>query len=156
MRHRKITPFLSDSWVHKYSGEMGLVVPNSLPLLPQPSSLRSPSHGRKSFFFFFLIITSLTYIKNTWFKKKNTFIYLFNCACVACRIFASRQGLNPCPLQWKCRALTTGLPGNSHNSYFFNWEQVLLEKKHPPSDISKYPGMTTPPSFSLASFDPKE
>ena len=97
MRHRKITPFLSDSWVHKYSGERGLVVPNSLPLLPQPSSLRSRSHGRKSFFFFFLITTSLTYIKNTWLKKKNTFIYLFNCACVACRIFVPWPGIKPRP-----------------------------------------------------------
>ena len=30
----------------------------------------------------------------------------------------SPQGSNLCPLQWKCRVLTTGLPGNSFEDFF--------------------------------------
>ena len=29
----------------------------------------------------------------------------------ACRVLVPGKGLNPCPLQWKCGVLTTGLPG---------------------------------------------
>ena len=30
------------------------------------------------------------------------------------------QGPNPCPLQWKCGVLTTGPPGKSYTSVFYN------------------------------------
>ena len=54
------------------------------------------------------------------------------------------QGLNPCPLQWKCRVLTTGPPGKSRwrchfkkcLKRFFGGERVIRKKvdKH----CSKY------------------
>ena len=31
----------------------------------------------------------------------------------ACRILFSDQGLNPGPVHWECRVLTTGSPGKS-------------------------------------------
>ena len=36
----------------------------------------------------------------------------------ACRILVPLPGIKPCPLQWNCRALTTGLPGKSHETVF--------------------------------------
>ena len=50
-------------------------------------------------------------------KKINIFnmFYLLLC-CTACRILIPWQGREPIPLQWKCRALTTGPPGKSQFS----------------------------------------
>ena len=39
---------------------------------------------------------------------------------LACGILVPRLGSDPCPLQWKCRILTTGLSGKSHGSYWFD------------------------------------
>ena len=52
-----------------------------------------------------------------------TFRYYFfgRAARIAGSQFPSR-GLNPCPLQWKHRVLTTGLPGNSLRQFFFYTE----------------------------------
>ena len=57
---------------------------------------------------------------------------LFYCSCViyvfflggglfgprraACRILVPQPGVEPRPLQWKCRVLTTGPPGKSHEA----------------------------------------
>ena len=43
--------------------------------------------------------------------------------CMACRILVPWPGIEPCPLQWKCRVLTTGLPGNSLVSLFLKGHQ---------------------------------
>ena len=39
------------------------------------------------------------------------------------------QGSNPCPLQWKCQVLTTGLPGNSCATFLIR-EKVFVLKSH--------------------------
>ena len=43
-------------------------------------------------------------------------LFFFFCH-MACGILVPDQGLNSCPLQWKCKLLATGSPGNSiyHN-----------------------------------------
>ena len=48
----------------------------------------------------------------TFFKKETSWLYFI----LAVRHAGSQfpdQGSNPCPLQWNCRVLTTGPPGNS-------------------------------------------
>ena len=40
------------------------------------------------------------------------------CGYIACAILVPYQGLNPSPLQWKLRILTTGLPVKSFVSYY--------------------------------------
>ena len=50
---------------------------------------------------------------------RNELLLLFIWPChVACGIIVPQQGLNPYPLQWKHRVLTTGQPGKSLNLYF--------------------------------------
>ena len=60
----------------------------------------------------------------------NLNVFLFVCfvlflAMVHVGILVPDQGLNLCPLQWKCGVLTTGLPGKSQMflffSFFFKW-----------------------------------
>ena len=41
------------------------------------------------------------------------FCFLFWPCCAACGSYFPNQGLNPRPLHWKCRVLTTGPPGKS-------------------------------------------
>ena len=42
------------------------------------------------------------------------FFFLFSwLSHMACGMLVSQQELNPCPLHWKHRVLTTGLPGKS-------------------------------------------
>ena len=38
------------------------------------------------------------------------------------------QAWNPCPLQWKHRVLTTGLPskGSPLDAYFYNWFELII------------------------------
>ena len=54
---------------------------------------------------------------NTWQLLKMHMLFLCVCVCVFCHTSQlPDQGSNPCPLQWKCRVLTTGLPRNSQGS----------------------------------------
>ena len=47
-------------------------------------------------------------------EVKSFFFFLtFWLHCEACGILASQQVLSLCPLQWKCRVLTVGLPVKS-------------------------------------------
>ena len=57
------------------------------------------------------------------------FFYLFICRSVwhvGCQF--PDQGLNPYPLQWKCRVLTTGPPGNSLNVLYKTKEVSLYSQ----------------------------
>ena len=74
-------------------------------------------------------------------KQINIFhmFYLLLC-CTACRILIPWQGREPIPLQWKCRALTTGPPGKSQFSSLAEYSvppcvwasQVAFGKNHLP------------------------
>ena len=55
--------------------------------------------------------------------------FLFRQCRMACGILVPDQGWNPCPLQWKCGVLTTGLPGNSP-PIFFNLSMLLFLSHH--------------------------
>ena len=68
-----------------------------------------------------------------WPVKKHTFLFLIYFGVLCARFAASQlpdQGSNPCLLQWKHGALTTGQPGNFRNKsfsiqtvYHVHWEQ---------------------------------
>ena len=49
-------------------------------------------------------------IIQSWF---SLYLFIFWPGYVACRILAPQPGMEPGPLQWNCRVLTPGLPGNS-------------------------------------------
>ena len=55
------------------------------------------------------------FMLNYNFIHTHTYIYIHTPYCVAHRILAPHQGLNPCLLQWKHGVLTTGLSGNSQS-----------------------------------------
>ena len=49
------------------------------------------------------------------------FFFLFGCSCLACGILVSKIEIEPVSgeVKWELRVLTTGLPGNSQESFFF-------------------------------------
>ena len=82
-----------------------------------------------------------------FFQVVLTFFFFFFGVAV-CRILVPNQGLNPGPLHWKCRILTTGVPGKS--LYFLNKSQSFRTTTNPMAkdDIYwKYPNF--PPSLRL-------
>ena len=46
--------------------------------------------------------------------------------CAACGVSVPRPGIEPCPLMWKCRVLTTRLPGKSCLSLLFLAKEYML------------------------------
>ena len=50
--------------------------------------------------------------------------------CVTCAILVPWPGTEPRPQPWKYQVLTTGLPGNSHNSLFLELFLIFLISKY--------------------------
>ena len=50
----------------------------------------------------------------------------FGCAAQHVGSYFPDQGSNLCPLQWKCRVLTTGLPGNSPATFDWILDSVIF------------------------------
>ena len=65
--------------------------------------------GKTSMFYFihFCVVLILPWACITFFKKFSWLSHM------ACGMLVPQQELNPCPLHWKHRVLTTGLPGKS-------------------------------------------
>ena len=61
-----------------------------------------------------LISINLEQITQIFFVFYDT-NFFFSTLCAACKISVPDQVLNPSPLQWKLRVLSTGLPGNSQD-----------------------------------------
>ena len=57
-------------------------------------------------------------------------LFLFVCSFRSCGILVPWPGINPCPLQWKCRVVTAGLPGKSPVMLFWigsqDWPLSIL------------------------------
>ena len=74
--------------------------------------------------------------------------FLFWPCCATCRILVPEPELNQDPRQWKCRVLTTGLPGNSplHHFEIPIWDPLIPPGKFsgqwysggPLEDITRY------------------
>ena len=65
----------------------------------------------------YIIFSTLLFIYLFIFK----FYYIFGHTVWHAWSYFPDQGSNPCPLQWTCRILTTGLPGNSlHLTFLLN------------------------------------
>ena len=63
-------------------------------------------------------------------EKSHNLVFFFACTArlVGCQF--PDQGLNPCHLQWKHGALTTGWPGNSlHNLFRKLTEDILYQNE---------------------------
>ena len=54
---------------------------------------------------------SFLLIKYIFFYLKKILLFFFLPHCVACEILVPQPGIEPGLLHWKCRVLTTGLPG---------------------------------------------
>ena len=54
---------------------------------------------------------------NSWFVRASLFFFFFLATLCGIWNYLDR-GSNPCPLQWKCRVLTTGPPGKSRATLF--------------------------------------
>ena len=52
-----------------------------------------------------------------------SFFFFFWWSHVACGILVPLPEIEPSPQKWKCRLLTTGPPGNSHNCFF--WKHLV-------------------------------
>ena len=76
-------------------------------------SLLSESPGKPTFFL------------KTWF----THLFIKLLGYMACGILVPQPGVEPVPLNWKCRVLTPGLPGRSLRRFFFlnSWVTCIQE-----------------------------
>ena len=77
----------------------------------------------------FIHIHTPTHMRACTHTHTHTYIYIYTHThtpyCVAHRILAPHQGLNPYLLQWKHGVLTTGLSGNSQSWIIFHWMNIL-------------------------------
>ena len=69
-----------------------------------------------------LLYSNLSHSQICWglFSFSSSFFFFSDCATRLAGSQFPDQGLNPGPLQWKCRVLTTGQPGNSPIHRFVN------------------------------------
>ena len=92
----------------------------------------------------FPIPENVTFITN-WHESIHQFFFLFSWA--ARRILDPNRGLNPHPLHWKHRVLTTGPPGSPDSSILDNPRlKRKIQEPHPGKDVI----VTSPqPLFTL-------
>ena len=69
------------------------------------------------------------------------FIYYFGQVAQLLGSWFPNQGLNPCPQQWKCKFLTTGLPGNSQKGLFIRGRGWGNPETNQSPDVFKYIGI---------------
>ena len=94
---------------------------NAWSSMKQPT--RNPSPPQNPLDLNFHVVFSLpliTFWVVTFCRTKSAFVFVFfffNQSNIMQDL--SSQGSDPCPLQWKCRVLTTGPPGKSQSLWFF-------------------------------------